>query len=540
MRISKRNRVLALICSALMLTTALAGCGTSSQTTATTAAATAATTAAATTKAGETAAATEAGIDTSEFVTIDFQVMGDAPTNGQIDAVTEKMNAYLKEKINANIKFRWTGWTDWQTQYNLLVATGEGLDLVSSASDWLDMWPNAQKGAWMALDDLLPKYAPLTYAEISQDDWNMCKYNGQIICFPENSYTQYVNHGLFYRGDWAKEAGLTDGKATSWEDIGKYLAYIKANKPDVIPWDNANLSVAEGWIGSHTTANVVDAVPGRLLYFKDYDKEPYTVYSPFFDQTFEDFAVMMKEWADAGYWKADVLNNKDDTRQFLKDGKTGMDQHHVQTYVGLRKDMDKLQPGSDLQMFGFFEPTKNLVKMPITHGATCISARSKNPERAAMLYELIRQDEDFYRLLNYGIEGTNYFLNSDGLRYTPDDFDNTKFGFSSDFWGGRVDKFEIPNVSDWEGKKAYIANLDTYAKPYLWGNFTFDQTNVSTELAAIANVSSSMLNAISLGMAGDPKAAVEDFRNQLKAAGIDNVIAETQKQVDAWKAANGK
>jgi putative aldouronate transport system substrate-binding protein len=528
MKVSQIKRIFCIVCAVLTLLALVAGCTTKAP------AATTAPSAAPTTAASAPAPA----VDTSKFVTIDFQVMGDAPTNGQADLVLAKMNDYLKNKINANMKFRWTGWTDWQTQYNLLVATGEGLDLVSSASDWLDMWPNAQKGAWMALDDLLPVYAPKTYAEIPQTDWAQCKYNGKIICFPENTYTQYVNHGFFYRGDWAKAAGLD--KITSWEQLGQYFAYIKKNMPNVIPWDSANLGEAEGWVISHTNAQVVDAVPGRLLYFKDYNTDPYTVYSPFFDQTFEDYAVMMKQWADAGYWKADVLNNKDDTRQFLKDGKTGADQHHVQTYLGLKFDMDKAQPGSDLQMFGFFEPTKNLVKMPITHGATSISARSKNPERAMMLYEIIRQDKDFYMLLNYGILGTNYFLNDKGEKDTPADFDTTKFGFSSDFWGGRVDKFEPVDAKTGAFRTQYMTQLDSYAKPYLWGNFVFDQTAVSTEIAAINNVSTSMLNAISLGMAGEPKAAVADFRNQLKTAGIDKVITEVQKQVDAWKAANGK
>ncbi len=522
MKASTLRRALGLAFAVLMLATALVGCNGGK----------------APAGSATNGAAPAPAADTSKFVTIDFQVMGDAPTNGQIDLVLAKMNEYLKPKINAAMQFRWTGWTDWQTQYNLLVATGEGLDLVSSGSDWLDTWPNAQKGAWYPLDDLLPKYAPATLAEIPQSDWDQCKYNGKIICFPENSFTQYVNHGFFYRGDWAKAAGLT--KVASFEDLGKYFQYIKDNKPDVIPWNSANLQVTTGWFISHTKSANIDAIPGELLWFKDYDSAPYTVYSPYLEQTYEDFAVMMKQWADAGYWKADVLNNKDDTRQFLKDGKTGADQHHVQTYTGLANEMDKAQPGSDLQMFGFFEPTKNLVNMPITHGATCLSARSKNPERSVMLYELIRQDKDFYMLLNYGIKDTNYFLNEKGERYTPENFDATKFGFSSNFWGGRVDKFELVDASRWPGKDAYIKYLDGFAKPYLWGNFVFDQTPVKTEVDSINQVASSLRNAIGLGMAGDPKAAVADFRNQLKAAGIDKVIAEAQKQVDAWKTANGK
>ena len=523
----KRSMALLLVLALVVLVSACAATPGTTQTTTT-----AGTTA-------TTATTAPTGIDTSEFVTVNFQVMGDPPANGQADVVLAEMNKYLKEKLNCAMEFRWTSWTDWQTQYNLLVATGEGLDLVTAASDWLDLWPNAQKGAWLALDDLLPVYAPLTYAEIPQEDWDQCRYNGEIVALPENTYTQYVNHGLFYRGDWAKMAGVETIK--TWEDVGKYLGYIKTNMPEVIPWNNANQwEHCEGWLISTTESVPVDAVAGRIVYFKSFKTDPFTVYSPFMEKTFEDFAVMMKEWADAGYWKADVLNNKDDTRQFLKDGKTGLDQHHVQTYLGLRVDMDKAQPGSDLKMFGFFEPTQNLIKMPITHGATAISAGSKNPERALMLYEMIRQDKDFYMLLNYGIKDTNYFINDQGQLYYPDDWDKTQLQYYSDFWGGRVDKFEPINASAWTGRSDYMKYLDGFAQPYQWGNFAFDQNPVSTEIAAVNNVANSMLPAISLGMAGDPVKAVADFRSQLESAGIAKVIAEVQTQVDAWKTANKK
>lgn len=475
---------------------------------------------------------------TTEFVTIDFQVMGDPPANGEADVVSAKINEYLKGKINAAMRFRWVSWTDWLTQYNLLVATGQGLDIVTSGG-WLDCWPNAQKGAFLALDDLLPKYAPRTFAEVPKSDWDLSRYAGKIYFLPENSFTQYVNHGLFYRGDWAKKAGIS--KITTWDDVTKYLDYIKKNMPGIIPWNNANQwEHGEGWIVSHTEAVPIDVVPGRLLYFKSFKSDPYAVFSPYMDKTFEDFAVLMKQWADAGYWKADVLNNKDDTRQFLYDGKTGMDEHHIQTYFGLRVEMDRRQPGSDVQMFGFYEPTKNLIRMPITHGASAISAQSKNPERALMLYELIRQDRTLYELLNYGIKDRNYFVNDKGQRYRPADWDQTKYQYWSDFWGGRVDKFELVDASAWSGRADYLKYLDGFAQPFVWGNFAFDATPVSPQVAAITQVINAMGPAINLGMAGEPKAAVAKLRSQLKAAGIDQVIAEVQKQVNAWKVVNKK
>ena len=63
----------------------------------------------------------------------------------------------------------------------------------------------------------------------------------------------------------------------------------------------------------------------------------------------------MKQWATNGYWQEeDVLNYKGDNRVALKAGLSGTDQHHTQTYKGLRVEMDKAQPGSTLQMFSIY------------------------------------------------------------------------------------------------------------------------------------------------------------------------------------------
>jgi putative aldouronate transport system substrate-binding protein len=146
----------------------------------------------------------EAAIDTSEFVVIDHVVLGDPDANDNWRVVQDEANKYLESKINAHHELNWTGWTDYKSKYDMMVASGEELDLVDCASTWLDLWPHASKGAWYILDDLLPVYAPLTWAEISPDVWDCAKYKGQIVCIPEDCYPQAVNHGLFYRGDWAK------------------------------------------------------------------------------------------------------------------------------------------------------------------------------------------------------------------------------------------------------------------------------------------------------------------------------------------------
>lgn len=84
------------------------------------------------------------GADTSKFVKISHVVLGDKPTNGQFEKVLAEVNKIMKEKINAELEWKWVEWADWQTKYNLLLASGEPIDLINIGTDWLDTWGNAQ------------------------------------------------------------------------------------------------------------------------------------------------------------------------------------------------------------------------------------------------------------------------------------------------------------------------------------------------------------------------------------------------------------
>ncbi|MGM7723361.1 extracellular solute-binding protein [Metabacillus sp. Hm71] len=475
-------------------------------------------------------------IDTSEFVTITMLALGDKPTNGQLEKVMEQVNAKLKEKVNAHLEIKWIEWADYMTKYNLTLASGEPVDLIITATDWLDAWGNAQKGAFKDITDLLPTYAPKTWEEVSDENWEQTKYDGKIVMIPEDSFTQWVNHGFFYRTDWAKEFGITE-PIEDFETMGKYFQGIVDNKPGVIPWDTpgTNVTTAWGYTQSYSDAIELPIATGVFpIYWGKSHDDPYTVMSPVFEDLFVDYAKLMKDWADKGYWRSDVLNYKGDTRALFQAGKTGADQHHTETFSGLRVQMDMKQPGSEIDMFAWSDTRDNLTAMSVTHGATAVGAHSKNPERALMVYDLIRNDEEIYKLFNYGIEGVQYEI-VDGKRVRPEGYDETKHSFSSNFWGGRVDKFEIPSADKWEGITEIYAEYDKIKKPFPYGRFVFDSTPVEAEVAALSQVTAQMVPAIAFGKAGDPEKAVEDFRKRLEAAGYEKVLKEIQKQMDEYK-----
>jgi putative aldouronate transport system substrate-binding protein len=487
-------------------------------------------------------------IDTSEHVVIKFVVLGNKPTNGHLEAMLEQLNKKLTEKVNAELEPYYVEWTDWQTQYNLLLASGDtSIDLIGTATDWLDAWPNAKKGAFLELtDDMLKTYAPQTYASVTQDHWNMCKYNSKIYLMPEDNYAQWTNHGFMYRGDWAKEFGLTNG-VNSFAELGQYFAGIKANKPDVIPWDAAasgqafGSQLAGGYFESNTNTLFMDGLDVPIFYGASKD-DMFTLASPYMEgQEYIDFAKLMKEWGDAGYWREDVLNYTGDTREELYAGQTGADQHHTQTYyTTVRPQMDSKQPGSDVQFFSFSEPSKNLMKLVITHGATAISSSSKHPERALMVYDLLRNDQEIYRLYNYGIEGTDYVINSEGKLDRPEGYDASKDSLDTNFWYGRNDKLELDNATWYTGKKEIFANYDSYAIDYPYSQLVYETDDIAPYLANMSDVFASYSTSIAFGKAGDPEQAVADFRAAMKAAGYDEVYKALQDQLTQYKAYLGK
>ena len=70
--------------------------------------------------------------------------------------------------------------------------------------------------------------------------------------------------------------------------------------------------------------------------------------------------------------------------------------------------------------------------------------------------------------------------------------------------------------------------------------FVVDPTPIVNEVAACTSVVSEYQTDLTCGQASsqdEVKELVEEFVDKLKANGVDTIVAEVQKQMDAWKAA---
>ena len=118
-------------------------------------------------------------VDTKEHVKITYMFTGSKPEGAAMDRFQEmnkKLNEILTEKCNAELEFYWIGWTDYLSVYNMNIAAQDGtVDLIGTASDWLDAWPNAKNGGFKILtEDMLKTYAPETWKSVPADHWELC------------------------------------------------------------------------------------------------------------------------------------------------------------------------------------------------------------------------------------------------------------------------------------------------------------------------------------------------------------------------------
>ena len=152
-----------------------------------------------------------------------------------------------------------------------------------------------------------------------------------------------------------------------------------------------------------------------------------------------------------------------------------------------------------------------------------------------MMYDLLVHDREYYDLINFGVEGTNYFLNEEGKRYTPETFDWVADVFYTSWWGGRHDDFQYTSVETPQEVIDTFDHLASYARLYPYTGFIFDGEPIELEMSAITQVIAQYGLPINFGIVDDPVAAAAEYRERLLDAGIERVLEEAAAQVRAWQ-----
>lgn len=478
-------------------------------------------------------------IDYSEEpVTITYVTIGDKPSNGMTERIVEELNKILVKKVNAKLDVYYVAWDDYLNNYNATLENAEvDIDLVGTSVDWLDAWPNAIQGHFYPLSkEMLQQYCPNTYSSVSSSEWEKCSYDGTIYFIPENEYTQWTNHGFIYRKDLAMEAGLSSG-VNSWEDLDKYFRYIKKAYPKMIPWDTDGTSLV-ATLGYLCSAGSYCPIYELSTYglWGAYDDDRHTIVSPYYEgDDFVEYAKLMKKWNDMGVWRADFSMAGDNEEEFYN-GETAVIQHHTQYYYTLYKpNAEVMLPEADVSFFWFGKESGNLSKTSILHGAMAVYSGSKNPERALMVYDLLRNDKRCYDLVRYGIEGIQYEKDREGMIERPSGYNSSRDDFVLNYWWGRRDKLELQDSSyAWDDYYDLTNEYSRFAYDYPWDSVPFSTRETNEVIESVVRVCDRYLPEIASGKYDQPaEDEVAEFRKALKDAGMEKATRHLQAILDS-------
>jgi putative aldouronate transport system substrate-binding protein len=120
------------------------------------------------------------------------------------------INKITVEEIGIGVRaplLSWNGGKDYLERLNLAIVSNDMPDVFQPWGG--NEYDLAKQGALMPLDDLLPRYAPNLWNNISQETWNIVRANspdGKIYYIP-NTWKDFTLTA-FIRADWLNRVGL--------------------------------------------------------------------------------------------------------------------------------------------------------------------------------------------------------------------------------------------------------------------------------------------------------------------------------------------
>lgn len=467
-----------------------------------------------------------------EAVKLKMYLIGDKPKD--FDTVYGKVNDIMKKKINATLDVSFLPWSDMATKYQLLFQSGENFDLIFTATGWGYYSQVATKNGFYELtDDMIKKYAPNTYQNEPKDAWKQAKINGKVYMVPSDR-EEYGTNVFGVRGDLMKKYGIDSIK--TYADYEKYteaVAKDSASGVKVIA-NGGGQNLQWPYMLEKNGFTTVNGAPTPSIGFDVNDKSG-NVFAFVDTPQYKEYAAKMKEFAKKGYWASDSISSKATRDADFIAGKTASMVWNTGSVANAVQQMNKANPSWDAQVVDLSAGIKRTVQ-PFVNNGMAINAISKNPERALMAIDLLKYDKDINELTWYGVKGTHW--DADG--------DNKYKALSA------TANFPATNVCPWGWYTTKIARTssdepaivkqitdgwkknDTVTNPL--ASFSFDDSKVKNEMAAVGNVITQYGVPIDLGMVDDVDAAIKQYRAKLTEAGFDKILEACKTQAKTYVA----
>jgi putative aldouronate transport system substrate-binding protein len=451
-------------------------------------------------------------------------------------AVDDAINQYIQKKypgLNIAIDLQLYGPAEYNQKINLALASGTPMDIF----DPLPLGAFVAKNQLLPLESLIDKYGQGIKKMVDKDFgpgvMKTTVFNGHQYSIPVNK-GMALNLTVVYDKDLLALTGYTEKDINSLQDLPKIFDALKQKKPDVIPFAPistgdtmllrylANKYEVDTLSDMSTMAGVVFGNSGKVVNLYE-------------SKEFAEGVRMMRDWYTKGYLPKDAATSQANSQQYFGAGRlfcTLGGYGGNQIGVAISQQTGRNIGAKHIVSFYFDSQAVNLV-------TTGIASNTKVPEAAMKMLNLIYTDEFVINTMLYGIEGRDYIkVDSHHWKY-PDGKDANTVPYTASLCTGVLGSESLqyqPVGMSWDDVLQKLKdNQKTKRSPYF--GFNFDTSALKNEIGAITNVYNQYIPALICG-ALDPDTTIQKLNKALKDAGIDRVIVEKQKQLDAWVKTN--
>lgn len=499
----KLKKIGALLLTAVLGVSMLAGCGGGSSS------APAASEASGSSEGGsaEAAPAATGDMKTVKLVFPGLYSRDDAPM------VQDAINEYLGATYGIQTEITYIDMGSWTQQTNLLL-TGDGVDVLCYWTMPLATYVSNKQV--LPLDDYMAKADPKLKELFTEEQWEACQIDGVQYTIP-NLRNYGSDMALNVKEGVLAEMGMTTDDIKSLEDVDAFLYAAREKYPDIpyiiTPQSNSQMVNGWSWDGLGDQNHIADL--GNC-------GQDTTVYDIFELPDFQEFCKWTHKWYEDGLIMGDALSNQD----------TGLT--HIQNGNSLcyltNQGPDKPLGVETCVIIPNWSDSTNV--SVLTYG---INRLSKVPDEAFTLLQALYIDETLQNLIFNGIEGVHYVMNEDGSCSFPDGKTNgeTTYAICMQSWAMPY-AGNIPANLELSGSPTFFDDVRAFnaaTKVSKAVGFTYDQSQVTDQYTACLNVKDKYYDGLMCGVL-DPETAIPAAIQEMKDAGIDDIVAAKQAALD--------
>lgn len=471
------------------------------------------------------------GNDVSEPVELTLYYVGNEYGDEQM--IFDHINEVMQEKINATINFKALSMSDYSTNYSLLLAGGEAIDLIYT-SGWCFYTDEAGKGAFLEItDDMISQYMPMTLESQASASYEQGMIDGKLYYMPCNKIG-YGHPCVLIRGDLREKYGLEP--LASLDDLYTYMAKVAedANSGVAFPY-NASMNGKKLQDLIACTGNNLIGVADNYFYYQyEEGKTDYTaddIFLLYETDYFKDFAVQMKACAEDGDWSLSSINNQTDVKDSMVNGTSAVYIENLGSCGSVASSITKSNPEWQPEIYDLNMDT---VSTALYDGdGYAVPYTSKNAERALMALDILKNDPDVYVTARYGIPDYHITLNEDGTWSQAEHYGTWSYGAALS-WGLKNSTLEMNQDNTFPTELEIMAKWKEISVDSPTVGFSFSTTNISDAWASLSEVHTQYIPLLQLGLADDIDGWLAEFNSMAEAAGLQEIKEEMASQLNAF------